>query len=656
MIAGNKALAEANMAATVEQYLREQGEILRTLQVEKNRSKDEAIASLNGDMGRTQVTLSVVTVGAVLGLCFIGLMLYRQIVRPVGEMERKMTEIATSQDFTLRVPVTRVDEIGKSMLAFNAMVEKIQHSSGLVRQKTADIHAMMHAVPQGILTLQAGGLVHPEFSDHLRRILQTDDIAGRDVMQLLFAGTTLGDDASDALGTAIGACIGEDAMNFEFNAHLLPLDIEKTLADGRTKVLDLNWSPMTAADGTIDRLLLCVRDVTELRELAIAADAGRRELAIIGEILGVTHEKFHEFAEGATAFFDQNAALIAEAAEDDAARAGIVQVLFRNMHTVKGNARTHGLVHITDVVHHIEETYDALRRGVVAWDGERLAAELAAGRAVLDEYTHVNEDKLGRRGPGRRGGVDRFVMVPHEQLTHLLGRLDGVDVDDAASMAGALREMRQAILLAGTERVGDVLAGVFDSLPSLARELGKSAPDVVVEDRGLRVRSQIAGALRNVFMHLCRNAVDHGLEAAEARIAAGKSPIGTIRLDVSLDDAHLRLAMRDDGRGLALHRLRAKAIANGLISDGEPMTAVDVANPIFAPGFSTAQSVTQVSGRGVGMDAVRGFVEAEGGEIAIELPDESTRAEFSPFRIVVTLPAKFAVVVPVARAQAVAPA
>ena len=311
VLAGNRPLAEANMAASVEQYLREQGEILHTLQVEKNRSKDEAITSLNGDMSRTQVTLSVVTVGAVLGLCFIGFMLYRQIVRPVGEMERKMTEIATSQDFTLRVPVTRADEIGKSMMAFNAMVEKIQESSELVRQKTADIHAMMQAIPQGVLTLEAGGRIHPEYSDFLRQILGTDKIGGEDVMTVLFADASLGADAMSSLETTIGACIGEDEMNFEFNAHLLPPEIEKTFASGQVKILDLNWSPMTDTSGTINRLLVCVRDVTELRELARAADAGKRELAIIGEILGVTHEKFHEFVAGSLGVLrGQNAALM----------------------------------------------------------------------------------------------------------------------------------------------------------------------------------------------------------------------------------------------------------------------------------------------------------------------------------------------------------
>ncbi|NRD51328.1 HAMP domain-containing protein, partial [Corallococcus exiguus] len=155
-----------------DQYLREQGQMIEAIQVEKRRSKDEAIGSLNAQLEHTTTTLLAVAAVAILGLAAAGTMLYRQIVRPIREMELKMTEIATSQDFSHRVPVARMDEIGRSLTAFNAMVAKIEESSELVRRKTADIQAMLHTIPQGILTLQAGRTIHPEYSDHLTRILE----------------------------------------------------------------------------------------------------------------------------------------------------------------------------------------------------------------------------------------------------------------------------------------------------------------------------------------------------------------------------------------------------------------------------------------------------------------------------------------------------
>jgi two-component system chemotaxis sensor kinase CheA len=174
-----------------------------------------------------------------------------------------------------------------------------------------------------------------------------------------------------------------------------------TLPSGSSKVLDLNWSPITDETGTTQRLLLCLRDVTEQRALARAAEAQQRELTIIGEILAVRHEKFHEFVNSATGFLTANLqGIAAETAADDASVKATVALLYRNMHTIKGNARTHGLRTLTNVVHRAEQSYDELRNGTRAWDADQLLAELDEVNAVVAEYAAINQDKLGRRGPG----------------------------------------------------------------------------------------------------------------------------------------------------------------------------------------------------------------------------------------------------------------
>lgn len=643
MLQGQKELAEATMAATVDQYLREQISVIETVQVEKRRSKDDAIAAVNGNLRATTGTLSVVTLFAIVGLSAMGLLLYRQVIHPIGDMESKMTEIATSQDFTHRLPVSRMDEIGKSVVAFNAMIEKIQQSNEEIRQKTADIHAMLHYIPQGILTLESGGIIHPEYSEHLKTVLETSDIAGRDVMHVVFDGSGLGVDALNQMETAISACIGEDEMNFEFNAHLLPLEIDKTMPDGRTKVLDLNWSPITDETGTTLRLLLCLRDVTDLRALAKAADAQKKELALIGEILAVRQEKFQEFIGSAKEFIAENEALIITAAGTDAGRKEAITVLFRNMHTIKGNARTYGLLQLTDVVHQAEERYDAIRQGKQEWDTELLQTELQQTADVVAQYAHINEVTLGRKGPGRRGSVDKFLMVPKEVVEDLIQRLDEAGAQSAEQKTAALQKARNALNQLGAEPLSRMLSGVTDSLPSLAQELGKAAPQVVMKDTGILVRTQLADTLRNVFMHLFRNSLDHGLELPVERTLLGKSEAGSITLSTQLSTNTLTLRLKDDGRGLALQRIKAKAIEQGLLAPDAATTAHDIAQLIFASGFSTATEVTEVSGRGVGMDAVRGFIQAEGGDISLELASTDANVEFCPFETVITLPAKFAV-------------
>ena len=643
MLQGQKEMAEATMAATVDQYLREQGSVIETVQVEKRRSKDAAIATLNDNLKATTGTLSVVTLVAVLGLCAMGLLLYRQIIHPMAEMEAKMTEIADSQDYTHRVPVKRMDEIGRSLSAFNTMIGRIQETSEEVRQKTADIHAMLHYIPQGILTLEADGTIHPEYSEHLKTVLETSDVAGLPVMEVVFGGVNLGADSLDQIKTAISACIGEDEMNFEFNAHLLPTEIEKTFADGRTKILDLNWSPITDESGTTLRLLLCLRDVTEMRALTRAADAQKRELAIIGEILAVRQEQFEEFISGSLQFIEENRRLID--ATDDSEHRAVVDVLFRNMHTIKGNARTYGLLQLTNGVHHAEQRYDDIRKGQAAWDRAQLQSELEQTRRTIEEYARINAEKLGRKVQGRSGSDDKFLMVPQDQVHALLHSLDAVDSPDSPALAQALAHTRQVLNQLGTDALPHLLSGVLSSLPSLASELGKEVPTITIADHQIAVRTQLADTLRNVCMHLYRNAIDHGIETAAERVAAGKPAAGTVHMEVALTEQALTLTLRDDGRGLAMDRIQQKAIEKGVIAADEALQPQEIAQLVFASGFSTADAVTEVSGRGVGMDAVKSFVLAEGGDIALVLhPDHTPHANgYCPFETVITLPAKFAV-------------
>ena len=645
-LAGQQDAAEAFMAATVDQYLREQGQMIEAIQVEKRRSKDEAIGSLNAQLEHTTTTLLAVAAVAILGLAAAGYLLYRQIVRPIREMELKMTEIATSQDFSHRVPVTRMDEIGRSLTAFNAMVEKIEESSELVRRKTADIQAMLHTIPQGILTLQAGRTIHPEYSDHLARILEEDDIAGRTLDALLFDRSDLSADARAQTLAAIDACIGEDELNFSFNAHLLPQELQVRFDGDRVKVVELGWSPITAADGTVERLLLSLRDVTELRALARDAHARKEELAMVGELLAFDPDKFQAFADSADHLLRDIHALLDATAEQPAARADALAAMFRHMHTIKGNARTYGLLRIADAAHVAEQRYAALRDDPSAWDDAALQSERDAVAAALAAYVRVNTETLGR-GAAPVAGDAETVRIPRARIEALRSRIAALSGDErcAPDHRATLDRIAEALANADAPGLGDVIGGVAASLPALAHDLGKEAPEVVMhEEAPVAVQPEAAEALRNAFVHLLRNALDHGIEPAAERTAHGKAPAGSIRIATQFVASGLEIRLADDGRGLNLDRIRDKARAQGLLAEGASLSPAETAQLIFAPGFSTAGEVTDVSGRGVGMDAVKAFVESLGGDITLVLAD-GARPSATPFETVLRLPARWAVAV-----------
>jgi two-component system, chemotaxis family, sensor kinase CheA len=189
-----------------------------------------------------------------------------------------------------------------------------------------------------------------------------------------------------------------------------------------------------------------------------------------------------------------------------------------------------------------------------------------------------------------------------------------------------------------------VIADVLDSVQSLANELDKPAPTVLIADHEVQIRKEAGGMLGNIFMHVLRNAIDHGIEGSEERLAKGKAAQGCIRIDAIEADGAITYAVRDDGRGVALSKIFAKAVASGLYPADAPRPAAsEIANLIFASGFSTADQVTEVSGRGVGMDAVRDFLESAGGGIEVRLDAGDEHADYRTFTTLIRLPAEWCI-------------
>jgi two-component system chemotaxis sensor kinase CheA len=612
---------------------------LEALQVDHQQARFEAAQA---QFHRLMVGAAMIALAALgIGL-FARAALAAVIGRPLTRMQSMMSEIASSQDFTRRVPVGRMDEIGRSIVAFNEMIEKIQQSSALLKQKTADIQAMLQNIQQGMLTVVDGALVHAEYSAYLEAIFETQDIAGRPVMELVFDHTDLNADVRSQVDAAIHACIGEDAINFTFNQHLLVNEVAKTMADGRVKTLDLSWSAITDENDTVMRLMLCVRDVTELRQLAAEAGEQKRRLEMIGEILAVNEEKFHHFVDSATGFVNENERIIRQHTQADSEA---LAELFRNVHTIKGNARTYSLQHLTSIVHETERRYDALRRNDVSeeWNQEVLIADLERVKEAIERYRTINDVSLGRKDAGRRGSAEHYLMVERGHIQESLRILEAADPVDVRSLQTMRDSVHRTLRILGTESIGEVLSGVLESLPSLARELGKEPPTVRIEDDGYRVNRQVSSTLKNVFMHLMRNSVDHGIETAAARLAQGKAAAGTIAIEAGVDRGSLQISLSDDGRGLALGRIRSIASARGWLDADAPLSDELVADFIFHPGFSTAEKVTEVSGRGVGMDAVRDFLKRENGSIELRFTDDRRGADYRLFQIVVSLPERCAV-------------
>jgi len=165
------------------------------------------------------------------------------------------------------------------------------------------------------------------------------------------------------------------------------------------------------------------------------------------------------------------------------------------------------------------------------------------------------------------------------------------------------------------------LRQVFEKLSRVVRRLRRdSGKDARLEIRGgdTELDKLIVEELADPLMHIVRNAFDHALETPAERVAAGKAPEGTIRLEALQRGNHVVIQVADDGRGIDLEAVRARAVARGLIDADAVLTRKEVLDLIFAPGLSTASEVSETSGRGVGMDVVRENVTALGGLVYVD--------------------------------------
>ena len=258
-------------------------------------------------------------------------------------------------------------------------------------------------------------------------------------------------------------------------------------------------------------------------------------------------------------------------------------------------------------------------------------------QAVADVPALVGKPKAENSGPGPAGvtetSVVRIETAKLEYLIDMVGELvsaESVVRHDPAIAASAdpllsrnlmqlgrvVQEVQKTSMSMRMVAVGTLFRKMSRLVRDLARKSGKTVEMTTVGD-DVELDRSIVEDLADPMVHMIRNAVDHGLETPAERLAAGKSDKGTIRLQAAHDAGEIVIQISDDGRGLASEKILAKARARGLVAADANLDEESVFKLIFEPGFSTAEKVTDMSGRGVGMDVVRKQIQKLRGHISI---------------------------------------
>lgn len=209
------------------------------------------------------------------------------------------------------------------------------------------------------------------------------------------------------------------------------------------------------------------------------------------------------------------------------------------------------------------------------------------------------------------------LVIAQAMLAQRLSDEGPTAVEELALLEGLTRDIQESAMAIRAQPIGSV----FTRVPRILRELAAST--------GKHVRLEVSGEtteldktvierLGEPLTHLIRNAVDHGIESAEERLANGKPAEGTLTLSAEQRSGRILIRIADDGKGIDRARVFAKAVEKGIVAPDAQLSKEEIDNLIFAPGFSTAANVTSVSGRGVGMDVVRQNVKDLGGRVSIE--------------------------------------
>ncbi len=210
------------------------------------------------------------------------------------------------------------------------------------------------------------------------------------------------------------------------------------------------------------------------------------------------------------------------------------------------------------------------------------------------------------------------LVINQQRVDLLTENIESAELNEAVhSLGGFTEQIRDAALTLRMVQIGETFQRFKRVVRDTAADLGKSI-ELVVEGEETELDRSMVEKLTDPLTHIVRNSIDHGIEASEVRVARGKPPTGTIKLSAYHESGNIVLEISDDGGGLSADKIRNKAIANGIIDESQSLSDHEIHQLIFNAGLSTAEEVTNLSGRGVGMDVVRRNIESLQGAIDID--------------------------------------
>lgn len=488
----------------------------------------------------------------------------------------------------------------------------------ITRRQLADksdrLAGLLNNSGQGFLSFGPDLAVEPEYSRECVTFFGRE-VAEKSVAALLFPE----DSEEQARFGANIERIVQTADEFQRDILLSLMPKELYL---NNRYLDIAYRLLDAG-----RLMLIITDITEQRRLEARVAEEQIRLRFIVAAVTESAELFEVLDDYRN--FRESTLPRLLAAPDEQLAAGLAEI-YRQVHTFKGLFGQLEFIHLPRRLHQYESALNRLRRDLAKKEPDRalLEKEQELADQALAQELAVLRETLGDSFFARRGHLS---LTPEqaEMLERLADRLlqakgPALDSEETMEMLRRIKRLRYVSF-------SDLLSGHAKTAGRLAERLEKELAPVEVEDNGVRVAPEIYGSFTKSLVHLFRNAVDHGIESPEERLEQGKAEEGHLRCRTFMEDDRIIVEIDDDGRGLDVEAIRRKGVAMGRFTP-EQGAALDEASLrllIFEDEFSTKEEVSELSGRGVGLAAVRMETERLGGRIEVDSTlGQGTRFKF----------------------------
>jgi two-component system chemotaxis sensor kinase CheA len=541
-----------------------------------------------------------------------------QIVTPLRRLSEAARRVGGG-DLATRVDVRSTDELGQLATAFNRMSEEIGDRERRLAAATQNLRDLFDHMGQAIVAFDREGMIRGAVSRQAAKLFGdgsdgtdgTDgakSLEGRPIQKLLFGATAENEVEAQAFVEWQENAFDVDLDAWTGFADLAPKETTLIRKTGPSVPLELEFRPV-AKDGKVDRVMVLATDVSEKRQLeravVTAEEQHAKRMAAMRRLVAGGAQLFIRYIAAAR----ERVARFFERLDEDALSLqpldlATVEEIFRHVHTMKGEARAFDLLELEAAFEVLEDTLAALRR-----NGEALAE-----RDVADEAASALRAGLFRAEAAvDRARQDFVAASPIGNAALEQASVQRADLDAVLALAGDHDdELTHAIKRLAARPFGEALATIAERAPDWAARDGKRV-ELVVEGREVRIPPALSDVLGGVMTHLVRNAVAHGIETEAERTAAGKPSVGSIWASAQEGADGPVIVVEDDGGGIDLARVVARARALGLVdeatSDAMPADASEL---VFLPGLSTRDASDGLAGRGIGLDAVRAYVREAG--------------------------------------------